>query len=117
MVEQTDIPEWILEENAKLESIEQKERLPVLKFEERKVTTFKVDFSKKFDEFPNKFKEGETKVVIPVEQGGNKKVLFLNKRNPLLYQLYRKAKQGINEFKVIQIGIGEKTKYELLEDK
>ena len=51
MVEQTEIPEWILEENAKLESIEQKERLPVLKFEERKVTTFKVDFSKKFDEF------------------------------------------------------------------
>jgi formyltetrahydrofolate hydrolase len=116
MVEQTKVPEWILEENAKIEASEQIERLPVLKFEEKKITQFKVDFSNKFEEFPDKFKEGGIRVKIPVEQKGVKMVLFVNKKNPIYWDILRKAKKGVTEFKIIQTGTKKETKYSIVED-
>ena len=110
------IPEWVLEEYEKQLAADIIEKLPILKFEERKITEFKVDFSSKFEEYPDKFKEGGLRVKIPVEHLGHKKVLWLNKKNPLLRELIRKGAEGKTQFKVIQTGTKKDTKYSILED-
>jgi hypothetical protein len=116
MEQKNGVPDWILQEYEKQLAADFTEKLPVLKFEERKITEFKVDFSSKFEEYPDKFKEGGVRVKIPVEHLGHKKVLWLNKRNPLLRDIIKKAAEGKTDFKVIQTGTKKDTKYSILED-
>ena len=115
--EQNTIPNWILEENEKLdqEKCMEGERLESLHFEENKLTQFEVDFSEKFREWENK----EFKVVnaiIPVVHEGVKKALWLNKRNPLYRQIINAGKNGITKFKVIQTGSQKNTRYSIVKD-
>jgi len=115
MLEQQSIPEWILEENEKLdkENCIEGEKLPSLHFEENKLIEFEVDFTNKFREWENKeFKI--TNAIIPVTHEKEKKQLWLNKRNPLYRQIINAGKSGINVFKVIQTGTKASTKYSIV---
>jgi len=91
------------------------EKLPSLQFEENKVIRFTVDFEVPFgayDDTTNKC----VKAIIPVEQNGVKKILWLNKKNPLYKDLVHKGREGQREFVVIQTGNKASTKYSLVEE-
>jgi len=90
------------------------ERLPALKLEEGKITTFTVDFSKPFDKW--KDSEGTIKKIIPVTHGGEKKVFWLNVRNPLYQKLILQGKKGQTTFKVLRTGQANQTRYSLVEE-
>jgi len=91
------------------------ERIPSLQFEEGKVVKFKIDFSEPFKEFDDTINKC-VKAIIPVEHKGEKKILWLNKKNPLYKDLIHKGKEGINEFAVSQTGKQANTKYFLVEE-
>jgi len=115
--EQTKTTNWLDKEVKELQ--EQTnfdgERLPSLQFEEKKIVEFDVDFStpfQKWDDTVNKVK----KAIIPVTHNNEKKVLWLNIKNPLYGELVHKGKSGETHFKVMQIGSQKNTKYNLVEN-
>ena len=114
---QTSIPEWVTEENEQLDQLTGfiGEKLPALQFEEGKIIKFTVDFTEKFPEY-NDTVNKSVKAIIPVEHSEVKKILWLNKKNPLYREIMQKAKEGMNEFKVLQTGNKANTKYNLIEE-
>ncbi|RPJ79208.1 MAG: hypothetical protein EHM20_02000 [Alphaproteobacteria bacterium] len=114
---QKGIPAWILEENEQLdtEGTFTGEKLPAMKFEENKIVKFTIDFSEKFAEYNDTVNKA-VKVIVPVEHQGIKKILWLNKRNPLYREIMQRAKEGKTEFKVLQTGNKANTKYNLVEE-
>lgn len=91
------------------------EKLPALKFEENKVVEFSVDFSNPFGEY-NDIENKSVKAIINVTHNGEKKILWLNKKNPLYKELIHAGRDGKTEFKVIQVGTQKNTKYNLVRD-
>jgi len=114
---QANIPEWILKENEQLDQATNfdGEKLPALQFEENKVVSFTVDFSEEFRVYEDKENKA-TKAIIPVTHKEEKKILWLNKKNPLYREIVNKGVSGITEFKVLQTGNKANTKYNLVED-
>lgn len=116
MEEQTQV-NWLDKESEELnkQASFDGEKLPALQFEEGKIVKFKIDFSepfKQFDDTENKC----VKAIIPVEHKGEKKILWLNKRNPLYREIVNKGKEGVTEFAVSQTGSKANTKYHLVEE-
>jgi hypothetical protein len=107
---------WLTKE---LEEINSKgtftgERLPALKLESGKITTFKVvDLDKPFGEWKD---DNGIKAIINVEHKGEKKTLWLNKRNPLYKEVVQKLRTGVTEFKVSTTGVQKETRYTLVEE-
>lgn len=91
------------------------EKLPALQFEEGKIVKFKVDFSEPFKEY-NDQENKSLKAIIPVEHKGEKKILWLNKRNPLYREIIHRGRDGITDFAVNQTGSKANTKYNLVEE-
>lgn len=90
------------------------EQTPALKLEPGKITKFEVDFSKEFDRWDDP--DNKTiKKIIPVTHDGEKKVLWLNTRNPLYRQLILAGKNGQTEFQVMRTGEKNQTRYTLVE--
>ena len=114
---QTDL-NWLDEETKNLNtSTDFGERLPPLKLEVGKITKFAVDFSKPFKKW-NKV-EGNTtttKAIIPVTHKDEKKVLWLNVKNPLYGQLCEAGKRGQTEFRVSTTGTQKDTRYAIVEE-
>jgi len=114
---QTQTNDWLKEEADTLNTQTQfdGEKLPAIQFEEDKVTEFEVDFSEKF----NKWEDTENKTrkaIIPVKQGEEKKILWLNVKNPLYSELIKKGAEGVTSFKVMQTGSKKNTKYNLVKE-
>lgn len=115
MEENKTVNNWLNEEFDELDKQTnfEGEKLPSLQFEENKVVKFVIDFSEKFQQYhdePNKC----VKAIIPVTHDGEKKILWLNKKNPLYKDLIHKGKDGQTEFSVIQTGSKANTKYSLV---
>lgn len=89
------------------------ERLPALKLEDKKIVEFTVDFSKPFDKY---IADGVTKKIIPVTHKGEKKVLWMNTKNPLYAQLIEAGKKGQTTFKVSTTGTQKETRYTIVTD-
>lgn len=107
---------WLQEEAEQLKSNQfDGEKLPAMIFEENKNVTFKVDFSEKFEQWTDST-NGNVKAIIPVEHKGEKKILWLNMKNPLYTQLVIKGLEGTTEFKVLQVGSKKDTRYVIVED-
>jgi len=89
---------------------------PSLKLEEGKIYVLEIDFSQEFE----KWIEPETKVVkklIPVMHEGERKIFWLNTRNPLYKELLMAYKNnGQTLFKIIRTGTFGDTKYNLVKD-
>ena len=111
-----ELTNWLEEEEKELETTQTfvGEKLPALRLESGKVVKFKVDFSKKFETWTSP--KGTIKAIIPVEHKGERKILWLNKRNPLYAELIRRGKNGQTEFVVSTTGAQEQTKYSLVEE-
>ena len=89
------------------------ETFPALKFEEGKITSFTVDFTepfRKWDDLTNNTK----KAIIPVTSNEEKMVLWLNVKNPLYSELVNKGLAGQTDFKVMQTGNQQNTKYNVV---
>jgi len=91
------------------------EKLPALQFEENKIVSFSVDFSKQFEEY-NDHENKVIKAIIPVSENGESKILWLNKKNPLYKDLILAGKDGKADFKVMQVGSKANTKYNLVKE-
>lgn len=92
------------------------EQLPSLKLMPNKLVEIEVDFSKPFQKWTGtQGKKEVTKAIIPVVVNGEKLNFWLNVRNPLYHTLCEKGKAGTNKFKIIQIGVQDDTKYNLVE--
>ncbi len=115
--EQTQATNWLDKEVEELDKQTNfdGERLPSLQFEENKVVEFDIDFSapfQKWNDEPNK----AIKAILPVTYKEEKKVLWLNVKNPLYGELVRKGKEGVTHFKVMQTGSKQDTRYNLVEE-
>lgn len=110
------VSEWLEQEAQEVnkQSNFDGEKLPALQFQENKIVSFSVDFSEAFKEYVDQ-ENKVIKVIIPVIQSGEKKILWLNKKNPLYKDLILGGRSGKTEFKVIQTGSKANTKYTLVE--
>lgn len=91
------------------------EKLPSLELIENKIVEFTIDFNKKF-EFYDDMDNKTIKKIIPVTHEGVKKIWWLNVRNPIYRQVIEKGREGINSFKVMQVGNKQTTRYNLIEE-
>ena len=112
------IPEttWLEEEAKNLQTPQTPtgEILPSLKLESGKITKFKVDFSNKFNSWTSP--DGVVKAIIPVEHKGEKKNLWLNKKNPLYSDIVKRGTNGQTEFAVSTVGSQKDTKYTVVDE-
>jgi hypothetical protein len=90
------------------------ERAPALKLEENKIAELTIDFSKPFEVWKDEATE-TIKKIIPVTHKGEKFVWWLNVKNPVYHQIVQKGVQGQTQFKVLQTGNKQTTKYALVE--
>ena len=116
----TTVTNWMTEELKELHTTTdgQQPFLPSLKFEENKIVEFNVDFTQKFTKWQGtggRSGGSVTKAIIPVTHAGEKKVLWLNVKNPLYSDLVKLGATGKTTFKVIQTGKQKDTKYTLVE--
>jgi hypothetical protein len=93
------------------------ERLPAMKFEQNKIVELKISFKEPFQKYntTNTKEQPITKAIIPVVHDGEKKIWWLNVKNPIYREIMEKAKLGKENFKVLQTGIQAETKYILVE--
>jgi hypothetical protein len=107
---------WLDEELKELDNEKQKSEFEALKLEEGKITVFEIDFSKEFEKWVEP-ETGVVKKIIPVLHNGERKVFWLNTRNPLYKELLMAYKdKGQTLFKVIRTGIKKDTKYNLVKE-
>lgn len=114
-IEQTN---WIDEEVKNLGESKTFEKIPSVVFVENKTTKLEIDFSKPFEKWSgaNSTNSGDvTKAIIPCIQDGVLKNWWLNVKNPVYGEIIRKAKTGVREFTIIQIGSKQSTQYKIIE--
>ncbi len=114
MTEQPKIIEWIEEEEKTLQPAPTGERLQGLHLESGKVVKIKIDFSKPFEKWTDP--KGRVKALIPVEHKGERKIWWINTRNPIYRQILERGKQGQTEFAISTTGTQENTRYTLVEE-
>ena len=114
---QTNANDWLKQEAEQLNTNTNfdGEKLPALKFEESKVSEFTIDFSEKFNKY-NDNENKSVKAIIPVVEAGEKKILWLNVKNPLYSELIKAGANGQTTFKVMQTGNQAGTKYNIVKD-
>ena len=110
--------EWIdveLAELAKHPSNTSFEKLPALQLEEQKITTITVDFLKPFSVWEDR-ETGVVKKIIPVLHNNERKVFWLNVRNPVYREIVEAGKKGQNVFKILRTGQQKNTKYAIIRE-
>ena len=112
--EQTSINNWVKKEAEDTQKTQMTgERLPSLKLETGKIVSFTIDFSSSF----NKWSDGTvTKALIPVVHKNDKKILWLNIKNPLYGELLTRGATGEVDFKVSTTGSAKDTRYTIVEE-
>jgi hypothetical protein len=90
------------------------EKLPSLKLTPNKIVEVTVDFSQPFQKWNDSIHKS-TKAIIPVTSTGAKMNFWLNVKNPLYWQICNAGKLGKTQFKIIQTGTAQDTKYNLVE--
>ena len=114
--EQTNL-NWLQEENKTLQQNipTQYEKLPSLKLEENKVTELTIDFSKPFEKWTgDQSGKSKTKAIIPVTENNERKIFWLNVRNPVYREIIKLGAEGKNTLKIMATGTQQNTKYILV---
>jgi len=117
MEEQTNATSWLDKEVEELDKQKKftGEKLPALQFEENKIVTFTIDFTNPFETYEDTANNC-TKAIINVTHKEEKKILWLNKKNPLYIEIVHAGRLGQTEFKVMQVGNKANTKYNLVKE-
>ena len=109
--------DWLKEEAEQINVHDDYDELESLQFEENKITTFDVDFSKPFNKWEGKQGNKDVmKAIIPVTEKDVKKNLWLNVKNPLYGDIVKRGVNGYVTFKVMQVGTQANTKYNIVEE-
>jgi len=108
--------EWLKQEieEVKENSSFDGDRLPALELLENKNTTFTVDTSAPFQKWVDN--DGNIKKIVPVSQGANRFVLWINVRNPVYKLMLEKLEKGEKEMTIFRTGTKQNTRYTLVED-
>ena len=112
--------EWLKKELAEQEKQYDGERLPAMKFEEDKVTEINVDIAKPWERWDD-HANNSIKKIIPVLHNGEKKVWWVNVKNPVYRKLVELGinaqEQGHDVFsvKILRIGQMKNTRYRVVE--
>ena len=114
METQTTNTDWLAKEEATFPQTQQTEyeKLPPIKLVQDDIVEFDIHFSvpfKKWDDTENKV----IKAIIPVTQDGEKRLWWLNIKNPVYAEIIRAGRTGQTRFKVLQTGKDKNTKYKL----
>ena len=91
------------------------EQKPALKLEENKIVKMTIDFSEPFKKWIDS-EEGTVKKIVPVRVGSADFVWWLNVKNPIYGDIIKKGSKGQTEFKVLQTGNKQTTRYTIVED-
>jgi hypothetical protein len=109
------VTDWIDEETKNLQTnTPTGERLPALKLEAGKIVSFEIDFSVPFNKWSDG--QGTIKALMPVKHKEEKKILWMNVKNPLYGELLMKGKTGQTKFKVSTTGSAKETRYTIVEE-
>lgn len=98
------------------------EKLPGMSFEENKITTITVDISKPWGSWTDYQNNGALKKKIPVLHDGERKLWWLNTRNPIYSELKEMGvkafedKKDSFEVKILRTGQKQNTRYAILKD-
>lgn len=116
-MEEKTTNDWIKDELAE-NTKEEEERLPSLILEENKVVNLTIDFSAPFKSWTEYEADGKTinkiKKMVPVKVGEVNLLWWLNVKNPIYTQLLQAGAKGQTEFKVLQTGNKQTTKYSIV---
>lgn len=93
------------------ENFEKKE---ALKLESGKITKFTIDLSTTVKEWTAE--DGTLKKIIPVLFKGEKRVIFLNVKNPLYAQIKDKIRNKQLDIAVSTTGTAKQTRYAIVEE-
>ena len=95
------------------------EKLPSLVLEENKVTAVIVDASRPFEKW-NDTVNKSIKAKVPVLQNGEKKIFWLNIKNPLYKDLVHECRESKNKelvlVKIFRTGTKTSTRYSLIKE-
>jgi hypothetical protein len=116
MTNEQTIPtiDWLEEETKNAQPTPTGERLPALKLEVGKIMSFTVDFTNPFNKWSAT--DGTVKALVPVTHKMEKKILWMNVKNPLYQEILRRGKAGQRLFKVSTTGTAKETRYALVEE-
>ena len=115
-MEQTNVSNWLEEENKQLQSeVTTYERLPALKLEENKMVEIVVDTTKPFDRWVDPQTQA-IKKIIPCMYNGVKHVFWLNVKNPAYNEIIKGCIAGQNKFRIIRTGQAKATRYTIVKD-
>jgi len=107
--------EWIKQELKDTEENANKDRLPGLVLEDKKITEIIIDFDKPFESWQDVANE-TVKKMIPCTHGGVKKLFWLNCANPIYKELLLLGKAGQKTFKILRTGLQKNTRYTIIKD-
>jgi hypothetical protein len=106
--------DWLQKDKDSLPKAGTGDRLPSMKLETGKIIKFTVLVDKPFEEYLD-LEKSIVKKIIPVLHNGDKKLLWLNKKNPLYKQLIDQILTGKREFYISTTGSQDSTRYEIQE--
>ena len=106
---------WLEDEAKNFKTTATYEELPSLKLTPNVIAEITIDFSKPFQEWVGE-NNGKTvtKKIVPITLAGQKMVWWLNIKNPIYKDIIHAGKDGITQFKVLQTGTQQNTKYVLV---
>lgn len=106
---------WLVDEEQEIKNNQPKfDDTPPMIIEEGKITEFDIDFSKPFEKWEDKEKK-LFKAKIPVVHNNQKKLFWLNCRNPLYSDLIKMGREGKSHIKITRTGQQKDTRYILLD--
>jgi hypothetical protein len=86
--------------------------------EPNKIYDIIIDISKPFEKYNTTNTKGQniTKAIIPILHNQEKKIWWLNTKNPTYKELLQEIRQGRTKFKVIQVGNQADTRYNIIRE-
>lgn len=111
---QTKTDDWLAKEEETFEQSKPKdfEKFPSIKLVQDDIVEIDVDFSKPFGKWTDN-ESGVIKALIPITQDGERRLWWLNIRNPVYKEVIRAGRAGNAHLKVLQTGTAKSTRYKL----
>lgn len=115
MEQQTNTTDWLAKEEATFNQSKPKdfEQLPSIKLVQDDIVEIDIDFSNAFNKWQDPEDAKKIKAIIPVVQDGQRKLWWLNIKNPVYADIIRAGKNGQTHFKILQTGTAKNTRYKL----
>lgn len=109
------ITNWLDKEAEQFTQRTDYEELPSLKLTPNVIAEVTIDFSSPFKEWKGETNgKTITKKIVPVTLAGQRMNWWLNVKNPVYKEIITAGKSGIKQFKVLQTGTQQNTKYVLV---